>query len=255
HGRAQHLADLDSGEPDAAARAVHQQHLAGFKPAAVDQRVIGGAVAGQERRAFGIIEGRRQFYELRRRGNGFIGIGAVPHLDDHAITDRDAFGRVDLDDIAGGFHARRERQRRLELILARRHQNVGEVQPGGADSDTHLTRRQRLGVKRFQAQALGRPKLAADDGLRHQAARAFRRSSASRISSIRSLPKYMSVLSTKIVGEPKPPRAITSSVLALSWSLIACWPIPSKNLTWSTPAFLQTSVSTESCEMSLSPPQ
>ena len=27
--------------------------------------------------------------------------------------------------------------------------------------------------------------------------------------------KYMSVLSTKIVGEPKPPRAITSSMLAL----------------------------------------
>jgi hypothetical protein len=30
------------------------------------------------------------------------------------------------------------------------------------------------------------------------------------------LPKYMSVLSMKMVGDPKPPRAITSSVLALS---------------------------------------
>ena len=188
-------------------------------------------MAGQERRALGIVERRRQFYELRRRGDGFIGIGAVPHLDDHAIADSDALGRVDLDDIAGGFHARRKRQRRLELVLARRHQDVGEIDPGGADGDAHLPGRQGCCVKRFQAQALGRAEFAADDGLRHQAARAFRRSSASRISGIRSLPKYMSVLPTKIVGEPKPPRAITSSVLALSWSLIACWPMPSKNLT------------------------
>src|SRR6187397_1643975 len=155
----------------------------------------------------------------------------MPHLDDHAIADRDALRRVDLDHIAGGFDARRKRQRRLELILARRHQDIGKIDSGGTDGDAHLPGRQRYSSKRFQAEALGRAELAADDGFRHQAARAFRRSSASRISGIRSLPKYMSVLPTKIVGEPKPPRAITSSVLALSWSLIACWPMPSKNLT------------------------
>jgi aspartyl-tRNA(Asn)/glutamyl-tRNA(Gln) amidotransferase subunit A len=54
------------------------------------------------------------------------------------------------------------------------------------------------------------------------AALAFRLANASRISGRRSLPKYMSVLSRKIVGEPNPPRAITSSVLALSASLIDC---------------------------------
>src|SRR6266545_537204 len=193
--------------------------------------MIGRAMAGQERRALGVVERRRQFYELRGRSDRFIGIGTVPHLDDHAITNHDALGCVDLDDIAGSFDARRERQRRLELVLARRHQDIGKINPGGADGDAHLARRQRHGVKRFQAQALGRTELTADDGLRHQAARAFTRSSASRISGIRSLPKYMSVLSTKIVGEPNPPRAITSSVLALSWSLVACWPMPSKNLT------------------------
>ncbi len=62
----------------------------------------------------------------------------MPHLDDHAIAHGDALSRVDLDDIAGRFHARRERQRRLELILAGRHQDVREIQPGGADGDTHL---------------------------------------------------------------------------------------------------------------------
>ena len=93
HGRAQHLAHLDRGEANAAAGAVHQQHLAGLNAAAIDQRVIGGAVAGQKRRALGIVEGRRQRRQLRRRHDGLIGIGAVPHLDDHPVADRDALPR------------------------------------------------------------------------------------------------------------------------------------------------------------------
>src|SRR5699024_1414284 len=133
-------------------------------------------------------------------------------------------------------------QWRLELVFARRHQDVRKIDPGSLDRNADLARRQRRRVKGFQAQAFGRTEIAADDGLRHQAAFPWSRSTASRISGIRSLPKYMSVLSTKMVGEPKPPRAITSSVLALSWSLIACSPMAAKNLTWSTPTLLQTSV-------------
>src|SRR5258705_10369695 len=234
---------------------MYQQHLARPQPAAIDQRVIGGAVAGQKRGALGVVEIRRQLYELRWRGDRFLAIGAVPHLDDHPDPHRDAFRRADFDDITGGFHARRKRQWRLELNLARRHQYVREIDPCGTNGDAHLSGRQVRCGKCFQAQALGRPEFATNDGSRHQAACSLPRSSASRIRGIRSLPKYMSVLLTKMVGEPNPPRAITSSVLALSCSLIACWPMPSKNFTWSTPAFLQISVSTESCEMSLSPPQ
>ena len=147
-----------------------QQHLARLEPAAIDQRVIGRTVSGQKGRALGIVERRRKFYELRRRGDGFVAIGAVPHLDDDPVANRDALGFVDLDDIAGGFHTRRKRQRRLELILTRRHQYVGEIQPGGADGDAHLPRCQRCCGKRFQAQALGRTEFAADDSFRHQAA-------------------------------------------------------------------------------------
>jgi hypothetical protein len=33
----------------------------------------------------------------------------VPHLDDHPVADRDAGGLVNLDHVAGGLHARRER--------------------------------------------------------------------------------------------------------------------------------------------------
>src|ERR1019366_8677596 len=140
-------------------------------------------------------------------------------------------------------------------IFAGCHQYVGKVDPGGLNGDAHLARRQRRGGKRFEPQALGRAEFATDHRLRHQAALALRRCSASRISGIRSLPKYISVLSMKMVGDPKPPRAITSSVLALSWSLIACSPIPAKNFCGSTPTRLQTSVSTASCEISLSSPQ
>ncbi len=156
------------------------------------------------------------------RHHRFIAVGAVAHLDDHPVADRNALHRsVHLDHIARRLHARRERQRRLELVLARRHQDVRKVDAGGANGDANLARLQRRGGNLLQPQALGRAEFAADDDLRHQAARSFRRCNASRISGSRSLPKYMSVLSTKMVGEPKPPRATTSSVLALSWSLIA----------------------------------
>jgi len=39
-----------------------------------------------------------------------------------------------------------------------------------------------------------------------------------------------------MVGEPKPPRRISSSVLALSWSLISCLAMPVKNAAADSPA-------------------
>src|ERR1700687_2608251 len=97
------------------------------------------------------------------------------------------------------------------------------------NGDAHLALRELRRRKRFETQVLGRAEFAANDRLRHQAALALRRCNASRIKGSRALLKYISVLSTKMVGDPKPPRAMTSSVLALSWPLIACSPIPAKN--------------------------
>ena len=83
----------------------------GVRLAAIDQRVIGGAVGGEERRALGIVERPWQRHELRRRNHRLIGIGAVPHLDDDAVADRDASRAFrDLGHLARRFHARRERQ-------------------------------------------------------------------------------------------------------------------------------------------------
>src|SRR4029077_2774528 len=166
----------------------------------------------------------------------------MAHFDDDAIADFCTLeAACDLDHFACGFDTRRERQFRLELIFTSHHQDVGKVDAGGAHRDSNLTRLKRPGGKSLQTQAFGRAKLATDDGLRHQAALAFPRAKASRISGRGSLPKYLSVLARKMVGEPNPPRAITSSVLALSWSLIACWPMPAKNSLGPKPTRRQTS--------------
>jgi hypothetical protein len=149
HGGAEHLADLDRGKTDAAAGAMHQKHLARAKLAAIDQRVIGGAVGGKKGRAFGIVEGRRQRRKLRSCHHGFIGIRAVPHFNDYFVADRNAGRAIDFGHIAGGFHPRRERQCRLELIFAGRHQDVGEIDPGGTNGDADLARFQRRGDKSF----------------------------------------------------------------------------------------------------------
>jgi hypothetical protein len=75
----------------------------------------------------------------------------VPHLDNHPVADRDAFGRaIDLDHVARRFHAGREWQWRLELIFAGRHQNVRKIDPGGLDSDPHSPLRQRRRGNGFQ---------------------------------------------------------------------------------------------------------
>ncbi len=79
-----------------------------------------------------------------------------------------------------------------------------------------------------------------------------RRSTASLISGMRSLPKYMSSPPTKIVGEPKLPRSIASCVLARSVSLTGCCSMAASSLAESMSSLPQISVRTGICEISLS---
>jgi hypothetical protein len=118
---------------------MHQQHFTRFDLAAIDQRVMRGAVGGEKRRPLGIVECRRQRSELRRRHHDLVGIAAMAQLDDDAITDRDARHIAgDFADVAGRFHARRERQFGLELIFAGRHQDIRKIDPGGAHGNADL---------------------------------------------------------------------------------------------------------------------
>ena len=75
------------------------------------------------------------------------------------------------------------------------------------------------------------------------------------INGMRSLPKYMSSPSRNIVGEPKPPRSISSSVLARSRSLYGCEAILAKNASASMPQAVTMGRNTSSCEMSCKSPQ
>ena len=164
HGGAEHLAHLDRGQADAAAGAVHQQHFARLEPAAIDQRMIGGAVAGQKRRALGVVEGRWQRRQLRRRHHGLIGVAAVPHLDDHAVADRDTIGLVDTSTTSPaasipGVNG----SRRLELVLAGRHQHVGKIDARRPGSATRTCPAPAAPRQSFPAQAFGRAEFAADD--------------------------------------------------------------------------------------------
>src|SRR4029077_5813389 len=107
----------------------------------------------------------------------------MAHFDDDAIADFCILeAPCDLDHFACGFDARRERQFRLELVFTSHHQDVGKVDAGGATPHANLTWLKRPGAKAFQTQAFGRAKLATDDSLHHQAALAFPRAKASRIS-------------------------------------------------------------------------
>ena len=63
----------------------------------------------------------------------------MAHLDDDAVADgRATGGLADFDHLARRLHSGRERQFRLELILARRHQDVGKIDPGGMNGDAQF---------------------------------------------------------------------------------------------------------------------
>jgi hypothetical protein len=67
----------------------------------------------------------------------------MPKFHDHAIADGHIGRILHLDDVAGRLHAWRERQLRLELIFAGRHQDIGKIDPGCADGNADLPWRER----------------------------------------------------------------------------------------------------------------
>jgi hypothetical protein len=118
--RVQGLADLDRCDPDSASGAEHEQRLSGGKRCAVTQRVVGSAVGQDEGRAFLEAHLRGKPREPGRLHLRFLGERAVGGEGHDAIARPPrAHAFAHLLDHAGELAPRRERQRRLELVLVR----------------------------------------------------------------------------------------------------------------------------------------
>ena len=141
--RAKTLAQLDSGQADAPGRAQRKQRFAGFEPRPMRQ--------GDMRRAIGKLEGGAMFiahlgwhWKYGRGGHDdFFGVSAMRHHRHHSLPHLNALDiTCHLDDFAGDFQARAEGERRLELVQALDHQDVGEVDAASARRDSDLARAQ-----------------------------------------------------------------------------------------------------------------
>jgi hypothetical protein len=132
HARAHQLAELHRGAADAAGTGVDQQRLAGLQVAGMAQcEQRGREVASQRERG----TGRRARVErpgrvLRR--HRVVGEAALLAGTRDARADRER--AVAADDGADDLGTGRERQRRLDLVLATHDQRVAEGQAGGLDA-------------------------------------------------------------------------------------------------------------------------
>src|SRR6266851_2551613 len=134
------------------------------------------------------------------------------------------------------------------------HLARGEIQDFAAVGIAEEVAGGTLGDQRRERAAIAhqmRPRLGPEFRI---AVAAHAASSAARTSGRRSLPKNIE-LPTNIVGLPKPPRAISSSVLARSRALQESVSMSAKNRWRSRPARWAMSASTSSRAMSRSSPQ
>ena len=135
--------------------------------AAMGQREMRGAVGN--RKGGGGDEIHRVGDRHHRGGveHDFLGIAAaVAQHREHPLPGLQAVDRAaGLDDLAGGFEPRGERERRLHLIGAADHQAVGEVDAGGAHPDAHLVRLEARALDLFEPQHIGSAPFAATDRL------------------------------------------------------------------------------------------
>ena len=135
HAAAEALGDLDRGGPDAAGGAVHEHGLALLEAAAQHEREVGRVVVEDQPGALGEVQrvGQREGQEVGRDGD--LGEAAEHAERRHPVAGlhAGALGRAAHD--AGDLAARDERQRRLDLVLAARLQDLGERHAGRADVD------------------------------------------------------------------------------------------------------------------------
>ena len=132
---------LDRGRTDTARAGMDEQRLAGLQVRPPMERDMTGLVRHVERRRGGVTErvGYREHHRLRR--DRPLGEPTVTERGDrdHASAERRRVHAVaEADHRPADFGPGRERQRRLHLVLAAAHQDVGEVQRRRGHLHEHL---------------------------------------------------------------------------------------------------------------------
>ena len=139
HLQAHQLAELAGGQAGAAGGAEHRQRLARLRAGAIFQRMQRGAVDDDDAGGAIKVEIVGNLHDRRGRQRDLFASAVVAAGCHHAVADLqigDAF--ADALDHAGDFGGRRERERRLDLILALDHQEVEEIQRRRLDGDHRL---------------------------------------------------------------------------------------------------------------------
>ena len=166
HARAHRPADLHRRQAHAARGSQHEQRLAGAQAAAIGQAVQRRAVHQHEAGRGLEIHAVRQFQRAAGLGHHLLGEPAYAGQRHDAVADGEighAVAQAPHD--AGDLAARRERPRRLHLVLAAHHQAVGEVHPGRMYLDQDLAGA-RSGVRPvLQGKRLDGPERVTDDRL------------------------------------------------------------------------------------------
>ena len=159
HARAHELADLDGGEADAAGGAENQQRLARLQAGAALEGDMAGAVSNLQRRRVFERDALGQFHGAGRGEAAELGEAAMAAEHRHPRARRRRVGVWPEGlNCARGFHPKGEGRRRRVLIFAADHEQIGEVERAGADSDENLAhsrfRRVDLAQRRRRAVAI-----------------------------------------------------------------------------------------------------
>jgi len=154
-------------QPDPAGGAEHEQRLARLQMAAMGQREMRGAVGN---RKGGSPDEIHRIGDRHHRGgveHDLLGIAAaVAQHRERPLPDPQAIDRAAcLDNLAGGFEPRGERELRLHLIGAADHQAVGEVDARGADPEAYLVLLEVRALGLFEPQHIGSAPFPATDRL------------------------------------------------------------------------------------------
>ena len=165
HARAHQLADLDRRESGAAGGAEHRERLAGFEPGAVLQRMQRGAV--DHREAGGAVEVERVgnlHHALRARSRSSRAPRRSRHSRARGRRREARHARADALHHAGEFGGRRERERRLDLVLAGDDQRVEEIERRGLHRDDDLAGARRGIGQVLEFEIVGAAEAGAEDG-------------------------------------------------------------------------------------------